>query len=151
MRSRKNILYKSRWIMKTFHSIKFVKLLVHREINIACLWFTKEWNYKLYLLQNFIWFSSPFSFFLTLSNKVEKCLCIRIVCSSVCPLSNSRKCSSNVLKFIYFIHTAIPWTVLNTVSIRLTVCLQKHTKFFQYISAYGKKVFKTHYKILHEM
>ena len=42
--------------------------------------------------------------FLTLSNKVEKCLCIRFVCPSVCPRSNSRKYSSGFLKLIYVIH-----------------------------------------------
>ena len=46
--------------------------------------------------------------FLTLSNKVEKCLCIRFVYLSVCPYvctcSNSCKYSSNVVKFIYDVH-----------------------------------------------
>ena len=47
--------------------------------------------------------------FLTLSSTVEKCLCIRFVslsvsCLSVCPSSNSRKYSSNVLKLKYVIH-----------------------------------------------
>ena len=40
----------------------------------------------------------------TLSNKVEKCLCIWFVCLYVCPRSNSRKYSSNVLKLIYVIY-----------------------------------------------
>ena len=40
--------------------------------------------------------------FLTFSNKVEKCLCIRIVCLSVCGRSDSRE--YYVLKFIYVIN-----------------------------------------------
>ena len=46
--------------------------------------------------------------FLTLSNKVKNCLCIRFVCLSVylsvCARSNSRKYPSNVLKFKYVTH-----------------------------------------------
>ena len=38
---------------------------------------------------------------LTLSNKVEKYVCIRFVCLSVCARSNSRKYSSNVLKLMH--------------------------------------------------
>ena len=48
------------------------------------------------------------AWFLTLSNKVEKCLCIRFfslsVRPSVCSLSNSCKYSSNIFKFIHDVH-----------------------------------------------
>ena len=53
---------------------------------------------------------TSFHSFLTLSNKVEKCLCIRFVCLSVCLRSNSRKYSSNVLKLIYVIYI---WLCMN--------------------------------------
>ena len=41
--------------------------------------------------------------FLTLFNKVQKHLCIRLVCLSVYPSSNSVKYPSNVFKLIYVI------------------------------------------------
>ena len=37
----------------------------------------------------------------------------------------------------------IPWTVLKMIYIRLMVCLQRHTKVFRYITAYGGKCLKS--------
>ena len=67
----------------------------------------------IHLLVTFLWL-------LTLSDKVEKCLCIRFVslsvCSSVsqsvCRLSNSHKYSWNVLELIYVIHI---WYSMNRI------------------------------------
>ena len=52
--------------------------------------------------------------FLTLSNKVEKCLCIRFVCLSVCPsvCPRSHRYSPNVLKLIYVIFI---WHCMNRI------------------------------------
>ena len=92
------------------------------------------------------YFWPDYSFFLTLSNKVEKCSCIRFVCLSVRPSVCLSACLSvraltlvNILQMSWnwyrlFIYD-IAWTVLKMVYIRLMVCLQRHTKVFRYIKA----------------
>ena len=57
---------------------------------------------KIYFVQNLLNFSFQ------LSNKVEKCLCIRYVC----PRSNSPKYSSNVLKLLCYVHI---WHSMNRI------------------------------------
>ena len=87
---------------------------------------------------------------LTLSNTVEKCLCIRFVCPSVC-LSVRALTLINILQmswnwYMLFI-SDIAWTALKMVYIRLTVCLKRHTNFFRYIKAYGGKIFQEHFNV----
>ena len=51
-----------------------------------------------------------------------------------------------------FFTSDIAWTALKIVNIELMVRLQRHTKFFRYITAYGK-IFKEYFNIfiLHYM
>ena len=93
--------------------------------------------------------------FLTFSNKVEKCLCIRFVSLSIClsvRLSDHALIHVNILQiswnwYMLFISN-ITWTVLKMICIRLMVCLQRHTKVFRYITAYWGKMFKACFNIL---
>ena len=80
-----------------------------------------------------------FTWFLTLSNKVKKCLVIRfLVCLStpVSARSNFRKYSSNVLKFIHAVHI---WCRIDNTENDMhgTKCSFAETpKIFRYISTY---------------
>ena len=83
----------------------------------------------------------------TLSNKIEKCSCIRFLClfvRPVCAHSNSHKFYSNVFKFIDDIHISYRMdSIVN--EMYGTKCLLKEThKFFRCISAYKGNVFKVY-------
>ena len=79
--------------------------------------------------------------FLILSNKVEKCSCIRSVNPSVCPSVQALtliKYSSNVLKLIYIIHA---WHGMNHIE-NGTYATNGLS-----LTAYGGKMFKAHFNI----
>ena len=56
---------------------------------------------------------------------------------SVCAHSNSRKYSSNILKLIYIICVWRSMRRIENGTLWLLVCLQRQTKGFRYITAYG--------------
>ena len=73
---------------------------------------------------------------LTLSNKVEKYVCIRFVCLSVCARSNSRKYSSNVLKLMYVIQVYCRMFCIKNGEHRSNGSrIDTHKKPFEYITA----------------
>ena len=76
---------------------------------------------------------------LTLSSKVEKCLCIRFVCLSFHALTlvNILQTSWN-LNMLFISDKA--WTVLKMVYIRQMVCLQRHTSLPIHYGLWGEKI-----------
>ena len=84
--------------------------------------------------------------FLTLSNKVEKCLSIRFVCLSVCALTLVNIFQTSWNWYILFISDKA-WTVLKMVYIRLMVCRQTYTNVFRCITTYEWKMFKAYFNI----
>ena len=80
-------------------------------------------------------------FFLTLSNKVEMCLCIWFVCLSVCPCFNSRKYFSNVLKLKHIIHI---WHSMdhteNGICTTIGLSTETHTSFLIHYTLWRKNV-----------
>ena len=90
-------------------------------------------------------------YFLTFSNKVEKCLYSQFVCLSalvsVCARSKSVCGRVNVLQMSFNLYmlfiSDIAWTVQKMVDMRVMIRLQRHAKVFQYIMAYdGEKCLK---------
>ena len=80
--------------------------------------------------------------FLIISNTIEKRLCIRFVCLSVCVRSFVNILQTSLNLQILFI-SDIKWTILKMICMGLSLRSQKHTKVFRCISAYrGCEVFK---------
>ena len=77
------------------------------------------------------------TWFLTLSNKVQKYLYIWFVCLSVRPSVHAVNILQMFLIFYMFFISDIEWTVLKMICMALSVRLERHTKVFRYISAYG--------------
>ena len=70
---------------------------------------------------------------------------------SFCTCSNSRKYSSDIVKFIYVVHIGygINWRE-NDIYGTKGSSTEKH-KIFWYIKAYGEKILKAYFNILPEM
>ena len=94
------------------------------------------WNVWKCIFDCVIWF-------LILSNKVEKCLCIRFFCLSVSTSVHALIVVSilqmSLNLYMLFISN-IEWTVLKMICIELGVRLQRRAKVFPYILAYRGKV-----------
>ena len=81
-----------------------------------------------------------FIMLLTFSNKVEKCFCMRFVNLSVCSpvisliLINILQMPWNLCMLFIF---NMEWTALKMIYKGLKVRLQRYTKIFRYIAAYG--------------
>ena len=84
---------------------------------------------------------------ITLSNKVEKYLCLWFICVSVCLVCarfNSLKSSSNVVKFMFFI-SYIEWVILKAVYMGLRV------RLWVVYGIYERKNFNSYCKFLHSL
>ena len=94
-----------------------------------------------YALKRLEMYFQLFQGVLTLSNKVEKCLCIRFVCLAVCEWSNFHKHSSGVLKFM---HAVKIWYRMDIIdNIYGTNCSFRDSQVFRYISACRSWIFSS--------